>query len=678
MSAPRALLLLSLVPLCALPAAAAPAAGPGRWVELGNGVSVMRTGASYAAETRRPGGWFRSGQAADIALSSFGFGNAGGPLLFNHPGVVASDGTHLLLADRNNNRVLVWKKLPAGNTKPDLVLGQRTFTGNLPGTGRDRMRWPVSVSAAAGKVVVADTYNDRLLVWTRFPTRSGQPADLVLNAAPGGPGGDPKRALVWPWGVWTDGTKLAATTTGGGAVLLWNAFPVRDDQPAELVLSGGGHLGTPRTITSDGRSLIVGDHNPRRPGVAPGTQGNFVWASWPAGDDEPYDYYLADPVDARGAWLQGTFTASGTLALLGTRLYLWNGLPAAPTAPALTVESPSSTASGQPPGQFYFGAGDGSGAAAAGGRLYLSLSNSNYVLGFSKLPTTRTQAPDFVLGSEDRRTSTLETNFLITNPVPVTDGKSLFVCSDFDRKLYVWKKLPRTSGAHPDLVYRLPVAPWQCALHGQTLALAGRDTVIVWKRLPFGQAPDLVLQRSLGGVEAGELRGVALDGRRTYLADRVAGKVYVWEGLPSASTPPQVTLSVPFATRLSSDGTHLAVTRTEAQEGGKVWLYRLDGLSAASSPARVGSPGAFNLPEHALVAGGRLFVADTVFNRVHAWQSADDAVAGKPAGAVLGGGGRPSTTRAGLFWPAALAFDGSYLWAGEFKFSGRIVRFSVR
>jgi hypothetical protein len=31
-----------------------------------------------------------------------------------------------------------------------------------------------------------------------------------------------------------------------------------------------------------------------------------------------------------------------------------------------------------------------------------------------------------------------------------------------------------------------------------------------------------------------------------------------------------------------------------------------------------------------------------------------------------------------LFWPGALAFDGGYLWVGEFKFSTRILRFRPR
>jgi len=36
----------------------------------------------------------------------------------------------------------------------------------------------------------------------------------------------------------------------------------------------------------------------------------------------------------------------------------------------------------------------------------------------------------------------------------------------------------------------------------------------------------------------------------------------------------------------------------------------------------------------------------------------------------------PELTRNQFFWPGAIAFDGTYLWVGEFKFSGRLLRFS--
>ena len=39
---------------------------------------------------------------------------------------------------------------------------------------------------------------------------------------------------------------------------------------------------------------------------------------------------------------------------------------------------------------------------------------------------------------------------------------------------------------------------------------------------------------------------------------------------------------------------------------------------------------------------------------------------------------KPRTGKASLFWPACAAYDGTYLWLGEFKFSERLLRFSPR
>src|ERR1022692_1549339 len=47
----------------------------------------------------------------------------------NTPTAVASDGTHLVVADTNNNRVLIWKSIPVNmNQPPDVVVGQTSFT----------------------------------------------------------------------------------------------------------------------------------------------------------------------------------------------------------------------------------------------------------------------------------------------------------------------------------------------------------------------------------------------------------------------------------------------------------------------------------------------------------------------------------------------------------------------
>ena len=205
-------------------------------------VEVTEVESSYTAAPGNTSGFFKTGQSADILLSGFDFNDAGGALVFNHPSGIASDGTRLFLADTDNNRVLVWNTLPTSNTPPDLVLGQKDFATNNPGKGRDQMNWPMSLSTDGQRLVLGDVFNDRILIWNSIPTVSGAPADIVLQGSePDGPQ-DPqsKSYFAGPWGVWTDGEKLVVSNTwGGGSVLIWNSFPTQDDQPADIVLTAG-------------------------------------------------------------------------------------------------------------------------------------------------------------------------------------------------------------------------------------------------------------------------------------------------------------------------------------------------------------------------------------------------------------------------------------------------------
>ena len=146
---------------------------------------------------------------------------------------------------------------------------------NDSGESETQLKWPVDVALGGGKYVVADTYNHRILVWDELPTENGVPPDLILNSAPGEHSIDPNPRhdqFAWPWGVWTNGEMLIVSSTSsdvnlggvrpGGWVLIWNSFPTQSGQPADVLLSAGGDIGTPRSITTDGESfLIVGDHN---------------------------------------------------------------------------------------------------------------------------------------------------------------------------------------------------------------------------------------------------------------------------------------------------------------------------------------------------------------------------------------------------------------------------------
>jgi uncharacterized protein (TIGR03437 family) len=621
-------------------------------------VTVTPVNSEYRIAPGNLSGFFMTGQPASILLNRIDFNNSGGPLSFSYPGGIASDGTRLLVADRGNNRVLIWNSLPTTNTPPDLVLGQKDFLSYDSGNGRDQMNWPVSVRADGGRVIVADTNNDRVLIWNSFPTRNGQAADLVLQM----------NDLRWPWGLWTDGTKLAVSSTGSGRLLIWNQFPTQDNARFDLQLTGNGQLGTPRTITSDGRSLILGDHNPKAPNQPQGVIGNFVWKTFPTANEQPVDFFISDPIDGNYGWMQGAFAADGRLFMIGRRLHLWNSM----IADASDRPDASSANS--------FEAGDGTDMLIVNGKLFLSLYNGSRILVWNSAPANINQPADFAIGSPDINTNPLAASYRLNNPVPVTDGKSLWVTSDFDRKMYVWKNIPDESGAKPNFVYNLSAQIWDNDIYGDRLALAGANTVYIWNRLPRnGELPDVIFNGRIGAVQLRSLRGVAMDDKYFYLADEQAGKIYVYEGIPTQDSNPKYTLDLPAVQRLTSNGVYLVALSQQAAQGGACFFYRVADLTAP--PQQLRWPGKFNMPYDALLPNGGLYVADMGNGRVQLWRRLEDALAGGNPDVILGAKElndfTHETARDKLFRPGALAFDGSYLWVGEFKFSHRLLRFDV-
>jgi len=607
-------------------------------------------------------GPFATGQAADLVLGAKGFNDSGGPLLFNHPTGLASDGKNLLVADRFNNRVLIWRTAPAANTPPDLVLGQPGFTTNNSGLGLDQLNWPgnVAVTPDGRTVTVADTNNDRILIWSRFPERNAAPADIVLDLDRFSQSGPSPARFSWPWGVWTDGRRFAAVATHGPGVLIWNSMPARNHQPPDIVLRPRG-AGTPRNITSDGDTFFaVSDHNNGERNQ-PAT---MVWLEFPGNADQTVPSFTIPE------WVKGTFTADNRLIAAGLQsISIWNRPPRSPEARPDLILRPSS-----------YRNGDGPDAVIAEGRLYVCNYNGNNLLVWNAPPARENQPPDFSVGSETPEQDTWAENYFIQNPVLATDGKSLFASSDFDRKLFVWRTLPEESAARPDFVIALPEAPWDNAIHGTRLALAGKRTVYLWNTLPLnGERPDVTFTGRIGEIELRELTGVAMDSRYFYLADRQANRVYVWEGGPGAAAPLVAALEVDNPGRLSSDGNYLAVAPFEGQD---ILLYRVDDLGRTNQPVRLAGRNRFNLPADALVADGRFFVADRSNNRVQVWNRLEDAMEGRPADAYLGAMNatdtRPGIAADKLFMPGSLAFDGRNLWVGEFKFSTRILRFSAR
>ena len=165
----------------------------------------------------------------------------------NLPIAVASDGTHLAVADTANNRILLWNEIPTSNQQnADLVIGQPDFVTVVPPSpvSASNLRAPQGVWFSNGEMFVADTQNNRVLIWKTIPTKNYQPADIVLGSPNFTTVVNPDQTtnsvtaaantLLSPVSVTSDGIHLFVADLGFSRVLIWNTVPTTNDQPADV------------------------------------------------------------------------------------------------------------------------------------------------------------------------------------------------------------------------------------------------------------------------------------------------------------------------------------------------------------------------------------------------------------------------------------------------------------
>lgn len=156
----------------------------------------------------------------------------------------------LLVSDTGQNRVFIWKNLPeTPYQRPDITLGQVSADGvgrNAGGkTSASSLLYPSGIWTDGEKLVVADAWNHRVLIWLAFPDRDGQPADVVVGQ-PDFSSGNPNvmgishpptaQSLNWPYGVFSDGKSLWVADTGNRRVLYFSDIPTKNYQAADRVI----------------------------------------------------------------------------------------------------------------------------------------------------------------------------------------------------------------------------------------------------------------------------------------------------------------------------------------------------------------------------------------------------------------------------------------------------------
>ncbi|HTY29450.1 MAG TPA: hypothetical protein VMD51_15095, partial [Mycobacterium sp.] len=192
---------------------------------------------------------------------------------------------HLVVADSGNHRVLIWHEMPCCDEQPaDVVLGQpngETEGHAAGGRGPERgMNLPTGVLVHDGRLIVADAWHHRILLWDSVPQSSDVAPDVVLgqpdasSVAENRGGECSASSFYWPFGIAVIGSTFWVADTGNRRVLGWRNGIPEPGQPADIVLgqpdaaareeNRGGGAGPasfrwPHDITGHDDLLLVAD-----------------------------------------------------------------------------------------------------------------------------------------------------------------------------------------------------------------------------------------------------------------------------------------------------------------------------------------------------------------------------------------------------------------------------------
>jgi len=489
------------------------------------------------------------GQAASLVLGQPDFVTTTDPYTtqsgFRTPTGIATDGQILVVADTDNNRVLIWKTIPTTIDQPaDLVLGQTNFTTvqEIPPVNSTAFRGPEGVWVQGTRLFVADTQNHRVMIWNSIPTANNQPADLVLgepnfSTAPPATTSDlPPTAsnLFSPVSVTSDGRHLFVTDLGHNRVLIWNSIPTQNGQAADVV------VGQPN-MTSEGDNNALGSC------VSNGTDSD------------------GNPTYPSGC--QTFCPSNGTVDSDGTVIY--------PTRCGFTLSYP----------RF---------ALSDGQRLFIADGGNDRVLVYDSVPTSNGQKADVYLGQPDEYTDQVssstdtfrpDANVLESAPQTVRtplslawDGTNLYVSDPFDVRVLVFTvatpNIPITGIANGASLNTYAVG---------TVSLTGTitagDTISIIITSPGG-TPSTTTSPCAGGNECYTYKVLSTDTLAT-ITDALANLI---NGITSGSTPdPYVTASADIVS-----GTLFVVNlvaRVPGLNGNNIGYSTLTAASSSSGTA---------------------------------------------------------------------------------------------
>lgn len=626
-------------------------------------------------------------------------------------GAAFYDGTHFFLG--SGPRVLVYDGIPATQVeKPKLVLGQPDLDRILPGTSASILASVSGIWSDGSKLAVAAGH--RVLLWNAMPTTSFAPADIVLgqqdfttNAA--NVGGVSGSTLNAPSGIDSDGTRLLVADTGNHRVLQWDEWPTRIGQSASKVLgqaslsaNGIGQFYLATGAQLDGPGAFVSSYY----------TGTFHFAAVSANtpvDFSPIGVGGSAKADVAALPLGVSKLPGGGLAVLDGigRIAIQRTISSAP-APmdfvlgqpdrVRAVQNPVSASTLQTQGRMVAGHG------------VLLASDQNRLLLWDGTPSYTFEPASRVFGQGGTTTNDRNTDFrrvsarTLAWPSDVAVGSAAIAVADrANNRVVLYKRADlSTTNAEAAIVLGqsnsssfLPnggsltpsattmSGPAAVALDENRLVVADTENhrILVWQPLPASAAtppsfvlgqPDFTAARPNRGRKDADgdgyadadadgvfyPAGVALDGPRLFVADRLNHRVLVWNDVGALANGKA-------ADRVLGQSN---LREVRANRGAGAFSPRIDG---------------FNLPTGLTVDGASLWVADTENNRIVRWDdvaatAAPALIVGQPDGDAVVNANyypedhpnsglmiRPPTSSASVLRPRSVAVVGNTLFVSE-------------
>jgi hypothetical protein len=195
---------------------------------------------------------------------------------------VCSNGK-MFVADRNNNRVLVYNRVPTANgTAADFVIGQPDFSTNTAATTANGLNHPYAAYCMANKFFVVEQGNHRILVFDPIPTASNPAASYVIGQPDfvTGTSGCTAITLNSPYEILRHGDTFFVADGGNHRVLRFDSIPTATGASAAAVLGQvdlmsclankglasptDKSLNFPNALAAKGNLLAVSDHTNNR------------------------------------------------------------------------------------------------------------------------------------------------------------------------------------------------------------------------------------------------------------------------------------------------------------------------------------------------------------------------------------------------------------------------------